>query len=312
MPDNLTVRQLKRILIGRDVQFLDKAIYALSRGKSSGWVLGNKLRTWNYGTRRGTSNVPVVFIGCFPRSGSTLLRAILQSHPDIAASQSEVNLFQDIRTTSRKTKMNIVDAFSPSDDVVAAADASRDLVAIADLVLGEFLTREGARIVLVKQPKHIFFVRELFSSFPNAKFIHIVRDGRDATMSQRFYLLPEGRTEWPYEWCCRQWNVCINRGKLWRGDPRYVETRYEDLLQDSTTVANKLFEFVGVSPLPPNQLENFHEHFDKSKHPRHHDVANKIDPGRVNKWIDRMTDADREVFARIAGANNADLGYGCH
>lgn len=302
-------RFLKTVLIGRDVGILDKAIYRLTGGQSSGWVAGNKLRSWKYGFKRGQCAQRVVFIGCFPRSGSTLLRAVLQHHPDVAAAQTEVNVFQDIRTSSRKTKMNIIDAFDAQDEEVAFATGNRDLVAVADAVLGAFLERQQASVVLVKQPKHIFFIKEIFEHFPNAKFINIVRDGRDATMSQRYFMLPKGRQEWPYDWCCRQWDVCVNRGKEWLGDQRYLQVRYEDLLKNLTGEANRIFDFIGVPSMAAQDLESFYEQFDKSKHPRHHDVGSSIDAGRINKWLDKMSDGDADTFSNICGANNEALGY---
>ena len=300
---------LKKLLIGREIAAVDKAICSISRGRSSGWVVGNQLRSLTYGRKKGTCQLPIVFIGCFPRSGSTLLRAILQSHPDVAAGQTEINIFQDIKTVSRKTKMNIIDAFEARGDELDFAEKNGNLVEIADYVLGRFMQREGAKLVLLKQPKHIFFLDDIFRYYPNSKFIHIIRDGRNATMSQRYFLVPEDQVEWPYEWCCRQWNVCINRGKTYRCDSRYMEVRYEDLLVDPITTASRIFDFLEVTYLPAERLMDFHRYYDASKQPQHPEVANPIDQANINKWIDRMTDQDREIFNRIAGRNNSRLGY---
>ncbi|MEJ2267939.1 MAG: sulfotransferase, partial [Nanoarchaeota archaeon] len=83
-------------LIGRDFQLIDKLLFKFSNGTYSGWVLGNKLRAFDYGKSKYMSKEPFVFIGGFPRSGTTLLRAILEQHPDIAGPGIEVFPFQEL------------------------------------------------------------------------------------------------------------------------------------------------------------------------------------------------------------------------
>jgi hypothetical protein len=299
----------KRIFIGRYFSLIDHLIYSLSGGKNSGWVFGNKIRSGLYGKVKGECRLPLIFIGCFPRSGSTLLRALLQYHPKIAAGQTEINVFQDIKTASRKELMNVPDAFDTSEEELEFIKGKRNLIEIADYILGNFKDRNQADYVLLKQPKHLFFIDKIFKHFPNGKFIHIIRDGRDSTMSQRYYMLPEGRTEWPYDWVCRQWNVFINRGKTYRGNENYLEVKYEELVQKPFDTLEKIFKFLGLESVSENILEEYYKDFDVSKRQDHFEVSQPLTNKNINKWIDKMTDKDKKIFNKIAGKNFIELGY---
>ena len=207
---------LRYLLIGRDSQIIDKLIFFFSKGNFSGWVLGNKLRTMYYGRINGTSKEPLILVGGYPRSGTTLLQALLSVNKDIITPKGEVHIFQDIITDKV-----LRESFDFSDDDIRNLNLNRDLVSSADKIIKKYKEKNGGKYVLLKQPKHIFFLKKIFAHFPNAKFIHIIRDGRDCTMSQRKYFLYKGKTEWPYNWCCRQWVVAVNLGKKFRGHKRY-------------------------------------------------------------------------------------------
>lgn len=296
---------MKKILIGRDFQFIDKLIFKISRGKTSGWVIGNKIRSFIYGRKKKISTENIILIGCFPRSGSTLLRTLLGQHPNIIAGEDEVHIFQDIKTPSK-----IYRAFNINPEKIKEIKkGAKDLVEFSEKLFKEIKKGDESKRVLLKQPKHILFLKDIFKHYPKAKFIHIIRDGRDCTMSQRYYLLPPNRKEWPYEWCCRQWVTFINHGKKFRKDPRYLEVKYEDLVRNPYKTLKRITDFLGLDKIPKKNIDNAHKNFNVEKRPDHKEVGKPIDRKRIGKWKNKMSEKDKKIFKKIAGETLIELGY---
>jgi hypothetical protein len=113
------------------------------------------------------------------------------------------------------------------------------------------LENSGKLIWVEKTPKNgerFHFVRR---HFPNAKLVHIIRDGRDVVCSLRrtaFAKLDHS----PWESveavlrCAVQWRTSVRAGLRLRGDPAYYELRYEDLVRDPVSTLRDLTGFLGV------------------------------------------------------------------
>jgi hypothetical protein len=120
--------------------------------------------------RNSERQTPVVFIVGSPRSGTTILGEVLGRHPDIINWYEPYfvwdwhvgNLDTDVRTEGQAT------------------DATRRFIRREfDL----FLRKAGKKMIVEKTPENSFKIPFLHAVFPNAKWIHIVRDGRDVTLS---------------------------------------------------------------------------------------------------------------------------------
>jgi hypothetical protein len=138
---------------------------------------------------------PVFLVGC-PRSGTTLLQQMLDAHPAIAIApethfirnfwlkrslygnldidSSYHNLLQDIISIPEFSEMELSDvAF-----ISAAQTIKRDYKNLFWLLLEQFRQKRGVKIVGEKTPNHLLYMQTLRDFFPNACFIHIIRDPR--------------------------------------------------------------------------------------------------------------------------------------
>lgn len=115
-------------------------------------------------------NVKVAFIIGSSRSGTTILENILNCHPEIAAWYEPYYLWERY--------------FSAVEDDVWQEEhlRTRRKEAIRR-EFGLFALKSQKMIVIDKLPTHVFNVRIIHKIFPHAKWIHIVRDGRDVTLS---------------------------------------------------------------------------------------------------------------------------------
>jgi hypothetical protein len=112
----------------------------------------------------------VAFIIGSPRSGTTILENILNGHPDIAEWYEPYYLWGNYFS-------NIENDIWPHEQLTSIAKKR---------IRREFETfsrRSNKLIVLDKSPAHVFNIEIIQSIFPDAKWIHILRDGRDVTLS---------------------------------------------------------------------------------------------------------------------------------
>lgn len=201
--------------------------------------------------------VPVFIMGV-PRSGTTLLRVMLDSHSQIAAppetpwlsgaygpESSLRALLQDLMEGPYGAVRN-VSGVEP-DHVLAAGRR------FLEELFAPYLKDKNKHVLVFKTPQDIRHVGFLMKFMPDARFIHITRDGRDVCMSQMakkgsfFRDLKEfGRLS--YANTFRRWVEWEQRVRdaLYRQGVHVARIRYEDLTADPRTELQKLTDFLGV------------------------------------------------------------------
>ncbi len=107
-----------------------------------------------------------------------------------------------------------------------------------------------------KDPRTTFTLGSWLKLFPNLKVIHIVRNGIDTSLSlyERNMML-QPKTKWHSERlsnlssCFQLWEEYVLQGKKWKQElqNRYLEIRYEDLIQHDDASISSLKSFTGVN-----------------------------------------------------------------
>jgi hypothetical protein len=206
------------------------------------------------------SDAPFFIVGS-SRSGTTLLRLILCGHsrlhipPEtwfIADLVDRFPLHDPLLPAQVREATDIMvghyrwpDMDIPADtfSAQAAALAAPKLVDLIDLPYREHLRRVGKPRFGDKTPPYIGIVPELLALYPDARFINLVRDGRDVAISfvdAHFH----GR---PYH-ADFEWTRAIRLAERWRASPhaaRILEMRYEDLVRDPEPVVRRICDFLG-------------------------------------------------------------------
>ena len=242
-----------------------------------------------------------IFIGGLYRSGTTLMRQILNSHPHIACGPESL-LFRDnelerIYTYLRTIWARGLDpsyAFDPRtvDQVMAGL--------IHSVVL-PYCQKQGKPRWANKTPETILFIDTLLALFPAAQFIHMIRDPRDAFCSVREKYCSEGEKAAKYtpRWATKtpeltaaEWCRQINCGLAWRERPdRYREVRYEELVTQPEATLRPLFAFLG-EPWAASVLEN-----------------NPIFSTSLGRWRSELSAAEVAEIEAVAGETMRALGY---
>jgi hypothetical protein len=184
---------------------------------------------------------PIFVIGS-PRSGTTLLRLILDSHPRISCGE-ETHFLRDLEAVVGRRW-----------DLLSRYGIERDwwLRRLRDLYLAfqaEVLARSGKARWAEKDPTYTLLLGFIEELFPDALYVHLLRDGHDVVASFR--------DRWGYASAARaartEWARYVQAARAHLrhvGPERGLELRYERLVADPDGAARRLFAFLGEAFVP--------------------------------------------------------------
>jgi hypothetical protein len=192
-----------------------------------------------------------------PRSGTTLLRMMLDAHPDLAIPPETGFLLGDPGDDAR-TFAQAMTAFPPDAPVwtdfgIAAADFVKQAEALpAAAGVGDVLRlfyrlyaqKHGKPRAGDKTPGYVSAMPSVARALPEARFIHIIRDGRDVALSWRqTWFAPT--TDIPA--LVRIWTDTIVDARASAAGLRYHEVFYADLVRDPAAVLKHVCDFVELA-----------------------------------------------------------------
>jgi hypothetical protein len=215
------------------------------------------------------------------------------------------------------------------------------LRATADFIMERDAVKVGKMIVGDKSPSstiHGQAVRDMYSIYPDAKLIYIVRDGRDVLISERFrnfveeskFLSAEDKriiehlrkdqsqftngtrsifTETFIRRVAKGWVQNLqeteDEGRRLFGE-NYLGMRYEDLLSAPFQEMIKLWRFLGVKEISSILLEEIRAELasnpdEEWQAKRNEGIASFLPKGQAGNWQKLFSDRDKSLFKEIAG-----------
>lgn len=270
---------------------------------------------------------PPFFILGSQRSGTTLLRLIFNAHPELAVPEEGTFLFPCLRREKKSAGIEyaggeltaLLQYFQKNTqfqqwnlnqeyfEQALSGKAAFNCREIFEALYGAFARQHNKTRWADKTPSFFRMVPTLAFIFPEAKFIHLIRDGRDVYLSQKkmgthAYTVGSAALEWKVKVRIAQRDLRVYAPGRW------IEIRYEDLLTAPETVMPKLCQFVELSWLP--EMLNFwrtSEQFIGKHHSK--SIFKSLDPSRANRWKEKLLPAEIRKFEKVAGDLLASLGY---
>jgi Sulfotransferase family len=163
-----------------------------------------------------------------------------------------------------------------------------------------------------KTPMYMQNLRLLERLFPDALYLHLIRDGRDAALS--FLALPRGivTETWMHprtaaDFAC-QWHTEVAAARRLGGrvGGRYLEVRYESLVDDVEAVLRRICEFAGLEY--EAEMVDYAGNVDVSAKPHQQRLTQPPTKG-VRDWHAQMSAPDVAAFEHVAGDVLSELGY---
>ena len=272
---------------------------------------------------RATPGGPPLLLLGVRRSGTTLLRVMLDRHSELAVPDESYFVPQladrhlrrvdpdefvdDLRRLNTLAEWDV-----PLNKVRVRLSPAMPIGAAIATVYAVYAEEQGKRRWGDKTPMYMQNLRLLEKLFPDALFVHLIRDGRDAALS--FLELPAGLvTEtWmhprtPAEFAC-QWRteVAAARRLGQRIGSRYLEVRYEELVGDVEGVLRRICDFAWLGYEPA--MADYAGNVDVSAKPHQQRLREPPTKG-VRDWRKQMSPADVSAFEHVAGDLLRKLGY---
>jgi hypothetical protein len=274
-----------------------------------------------------TARNPYVFVVGCPRSGTTLLQRMLDSHPQLAVSNDPhfipfaprgVREGHDVPVTpdlvdwllSYRTfgRLELGD-----DEVREVAAASAVYSELVERLYDLYARKRGKQLAGEKTPRYVRFLPHLHSLFPLAKVVHLIRDGREVALSMLDWAKPKrgpGRFRlWqaePVAVGALSWHWHVTTGRRDAVEP-HREVRYHELIERPEAVLRELADFLELS-FATEMLE-YHRGRRRSEPGLSAKDAWLPPTSGLRDWRTQMSEPDVELFEAIAGDLLSELGY---
>jgi Sulfotransferase family len=275
-----------------------------------------------------TMKPPVFIVGC-PRSGTSYLYHLLLSAGGFAEFRTQMNIFDvlepiygDLGDLKNKTRMmndwlqsKAFDCSGLQAEQIKAKVLAecRGASGFLRIVMDEVARKQGVDRWIDSTPTNIPHLLRIKNDFPDARFVHIIRDGRDVALSlvKREWSrpLPWDRSK-PLLAAGLYWEWIVRKGRKFGAllHPDYVEIKYEDLVAQPADVLQRLAVFlqhdlnydrireVSIGSVK-NPLTAFKEEF----------AQGEFTP--VGRWKNNFPPDQLIIFENLVGDYLKELGY---
>ncbi|HJN06527.1 MAG TPA: sulfotransferase [Bacteroidales bacterium] len=281
------------------------------------------------------SNIPIFFIVGRPRSGTTLLRTLFDAHPNVnfpPECQFIVNLYPKYGKKTNWTEKDILsfyndlinqwlfDTWTIDPDklkkTLLSYKGHNTYGTICKVVYMQYISlfeKEKLLTIGDKNPGYAIYTKLLLKIFPEAKFIHIIRDYRD-----NFVSIKNVDFELPIpSLVVQKWKYFFkkfNKDGAERPDTYYV-IKYEDLVKDPEIQLEKLCKFIGaeykasvfnfhnkkdeiLKTYPPGYIQNYHS-----------SLMKKINTSKIGVWKKQLSPWKIKLMDATAGKVAVQAGY---
>ena len=292
------------------------------------------------GRRRRPAGPPVPFVVGVGRSGTTLLRLMLDAHPQLAVPPETafvpklIDAAREDDATPESLAEVLVTHRRWGDFGIEADELTERWRQLPQIKPGGavraffelYAEKQGKPRWGDKTPGYSQHIRKISKVLPEARFIHLIRDGRDVTLSRTTTLALK---DVPISKSARRWKKRLKRAQ--RQGARvdhYLELRYETLVTDTEATLRQVCEFIEL-PFDEAMLRH-HERSEErlqeldrdipamdgrlprsaeSRMALHERTTKPVDTKAVGKWRTQMPPEDVAEFERVAGDLLIELGY---
>jgi len=241
------------------------------------------------------SDLEMIFIIGVPRSGTTLLQKILEAHSKLFAIHNETAVFSYKNYFSGNFNPFGLEK-SLNKSLLLEAKNNVDYFDKCVRYLMNKPENKG-QIFVEKTPQHIQRLDTLVKAFPNAKFVHIVRDGRDAFCSaQKHPNVYQGRT---LKLFAHYYSKALKRVEKYRDS--VITIKYEDLAKSPKDTVVNLMDQLGLN-FEIDQLDSMRRTSDpRSKSKQFTKLNDRINDSSIGRQREELGSKEINEFNRIAG-----------
>jgi Sulfotransferase family len=273
----------------------------------------------------------LVFIGAYPKSGTTWLQVMMNAHPEISC-RGEGHFINRLGPLLEKAleahnkliayKNTVLADGLPPFPVFEREDVLYLMTSAIALLLNRY--DDGSRVIGEKTPDNAEYFPLLATLFPRAKFVHMVRDGRDCGVSAWFHnqrthpdrMSRKGITlDGLMTFTAQHWASSVAAGVQFTAahPDRCMTIRYEDVVAQPTAVMERVLDFLGVASTADAVRRcvdaGSFETMSGGRQPGTEDRSSFVRQGVPGDWRVHLAPSVNDAFVSHAGAQLKQFGY---
>jgi hypothetical protein len=254
-------------------------------------------------------NIALVF-GC-ARSGTSILGELIAAHPEVKYI-FEAHQIWEIAGTGENGSHRLT--------------ARQATAPVEEQIRQWFRQQAGTtRLVVEKNPRNVLRVPFIRAIFPEAKLIHVIRDGRDVACS----MVPGcGGTEWqhlkPPSWqefmrraegpvrCAMAWREIMEIALADLADAPHLPVRYEDMLRQPRKTADEVMNFLSLdmAPVVADFCDRIQNRTAASYQAQHQTQWSRNDHSeRIGRWRENLSSDQQRLINKLLAGMLGRLGY---
>lgn len=267
-----------------------------------------------------------IFIGGCSRSGTTLLGAMLGAHGNIICSPEshfKIDVLRALASGKIKAQpsdlMNLIqrnwrfkiwELDLPPSNAFSHVPVEPLLAQLLNWIISQYAHQQEkpqSSIWVDHTPENISYACSLQQLFPNARFIHIIRDGRAVAAS----ILPLDWGPNSIMKAARWWVRMVSFGlaaERTLGPEWVMQVKYEDLVLEPEATMQAISQFLGID-FQPEMLHATGFNPPSYTTRQHKLVGNRPDPEVVNRWERKLSARQIEIFEHQTRDFLSYLGY---
>ncbi len=274
---------------------------------------------------------PIFIIG-YERSGTTLLMAMLGCHPRIAIPEvgwlfpriypwrytyGDLSIDSNFRIMAAEMLFGLnqplwgmnLNPMTVVDEIISLSQ-EQSFAGIYAAMHHRYTKEFGNKPRWgQKTPNNLFFVPQILENFPNAQFILITRDGRDACAISLDSAFGAGHVYM----AAHTWSLAYTFVKPFRekySSSTWFDVRYEDLVRKPEKELKKICDFLGEA-YSPQMLEFYKTPIGvaRGKQRDHALLGHPVSDKYIGIYGYLLSIRDRQIYAAVAGDTHKECGY---
>lgn len=250
-----------------------------------------------------TSEEKHIFITGAPRSGTTLIKTVLTAHPDLAGGDGESTGLFKIRDIYEYSNGEMENGWFSLD-----YNGVKNIIQIYDQLASKMLEHYNGKYFVDKIWPSYIRLKYVSIKFPNARWVHMIRDGRDSYCSAlRHPNVPQSNDLKQF---ALYWQKCNRSIERIVPTEKRVLIRYEDLAADPETVISRVMDFLSLSahnaqfyPAKSGKITTIH------KREYHKRLSQPIDTKSVNRSQKELKVDDYNHITKLLANDLENYGY---
>jgi hypothetical protein len=244
------------------------------------------IRQWKSQAPPPSEGRQIAFLGGHPRSGTTLLEQILDAHPDVLAFDEPIAFSQEI---TRHLEPSEGEEISRKLHFLTTPQIAEMRQRYVKSLLREAPANANPIVLLDKNPSPTSSLHAWLRVFPELKVIIALRDPRDVVLSCFFLNIMLNSTNVNFLSLERTVKHYRDLMDVWLrmkelGGFDWIETRYEDVVNDVAAEGRRATEFLGL-PWHASQVKFFDTASRKVLYaPTYHDVTQPVYQRAIGRW----------------------------